>query len=262
MLDRNRGAAFISVLIAGAGMFGIFLFVTYYVQSSLHYSPIKAGVGFMPMVASLVVAAQLSTNVLLPKLGPKLVVPAGMVVACIGMVGLTRLGLESTYASGLLPALLIVGFGLGLIMPSAIQTATYGVEGDFAGVASALVNTSQQVGGSIGTALLNTLAATAATAYAAAHLPPTPEVMAQAAVQGYAVGYWWAAGFFAVGAVLSALLFRRRGAASQQQAGAHSAPRAAGDAEPSTAHAGGGPRHAAAVVSLQDGHDGGPSPDI
>lgn len=212
VLERNRGAAFAAVLIAGAGMFGIFLFVTYYVQSSLHYSPIQAGVGFMPMVASLVVAAQLATNVFLPRLGPKLVIPSGMVVACVGMVALTRLGLESTYAGGLLPPLLIVGFGLGLIMPTAIQTATYGVEGNFAGVASALVNTSQQVGGSIGTALLNTLAASAATGYVAAHLPPNPEVLAQAAVHSYSVGYWWAAGFFAFGAVLTALLFRRRGA--------------------------------------------------
>lgn len=220
LLERNRGAAFASVLIAGAGMFGIFLFVTYYAQSSLHYSPIQAGVGFMPMVASLVVAAQLSTNVLLPRLGPKLVIPSGMVVACLGMVVLTRLGLESTYAGGLLPPLLIVGFGLGLIMPSAIQTATYGVEGSFAGVASALVNTSQQVGGSIGTALLNTLAASAATSYVAAHLPPNPEVLAQAAVHSYSVGYWWAAGFFAFGAVLTALLFRRRGAVAAHS-GAH-----------------------------------------
>ena len=262
VLDRNRGAAFIAVLIAGAGMFGIFLFVTYYVQSSLHYSPIQAGVGFMPMVASLVVAAQLSTNVLLPKLGPKLVVPAGMVVACIGMVSLTRLGLESTYASGLLPPLLIVGFGLGLIMPSAIQTATYGVEGDFAGVASALVNTSQQVGGSIGTALFNTLAATAATAYAAAHLPPTPEVIAQAAVHSYTVGYWWAAGFFAFGAVLTALLFRRRGSAPQHHTGAHAAAVVSAGTEAVAAHSGRGPRHAAAVASLQEGHDGDPAPSV
>ncbi len=233
VLDRNRGAAFISVLIAGAGMFGIFLFVTYYVQTSLHYSPIQAGIGFLPMIGTLIVAAQLATNLLLPKLGPKIVVPAGMIVACIGLVALTRLGLESSYAGGLLPALMIVGFGLGLIMPTSIQTATYGVEGDFAGVASAMVNTSQQVGGSIGTALLNTLAATAATAYAASHLPVTPEVLAQAAVHSYSVAYWWAAGFFAFGALMSALLFRRHHADAHptnpqatepQHTGAHLAP--------------------------------------
>ena len=263
VLDRNRGASFVSVLIAGAGMFGIFLFVTYYAQSSLHYSPIQAGVGFMPMVVSLVVAAQLSTNVLLPKLGPKLVIPAGMVVACIGMVGLTRLGLDSSYATGLLPPLLIVGFGLGLIMPSAIQTATYGVDGEFAGVASALVNTSQQVGGSIGTALLNTLAATAATGYVAAHLPPSPEVMAQGAVHGYSVGYWWAAGFFAFGAVLTALLFRRRGigpglTSVQEDPGVAAVISAGTAGAPAkTEGSGRGPRHAAPVKDGDGVKDGG-----
>ncbi|WP_192841654.1 MFS transporter [Arthrobacter sp. ERGS1:01] len=211
ILDRNRGAAYSSVVIAGAGMFGIFLFVTYYVQSSLHYSPIQTGVGFLPMILMLVLAAQLSTNIFLPRFGPKVMVPFGMILATIGMVYLTRLGLDSTYAKDLLPPLMILGFGMGSIMPASIQTATYGVDRQFAGVASALVNTSQQVGGSIGTALLNTLAATAATNYVASHLPPTAEVAAQAAVHSYAVAYWWGAGFFALGAVMAALLFRRRG---------------------------------------------------
>ncbi|ALO67643.1 Puromycin resistance protein pur8 [Arthrobacter alpinus] len=210
-LNRNRGAAYISVLIAGAGMFGIFLFVTYYVQTSLRYSPIQTGIGFLPMIGMLILAAQLSTNFALPRFGPKVLVPFGMVLSAIGMVYLTRLDLGSTYAGDLLPPLMIIGFGIGSIMPASIQTATYGIDSRFAGVASALVNTSQQVGGSIGTALLNTLAATAATNYIAAHLPPSAEVAAQAAVHSYSVAYWWGAGFFAVGAIVSAILFRRRG---------------------------------------------------
>jgi EmrB/QacA subfamily drug resistance transporter len=211
VLERNRGAAYASVLVAGAGMFGIFLFVTYYVQSSLHYSPIQAGIGFLPMIGMLVLAAQLSTNIWLPRYGPKILVPTGMVLAAAGMAYLTHLGLGSSYAADLLPPLMIIGFGLGTITPASIQTATYGVDSDFAGVASALVNTSQQVGGSIGTALLNTLAATAATNYLATHLPPTAEVAAQAAIHSYRVGDWWGAGFFAAGAVMAALLFRRHG---------------------------------------------------
>lgn len=211
VLDRNRGAAYASVLIAGAGMFGIFLFVTYFVQSSLHYSPIQAGIGFLPMIGMLVLAAQLSTNLLLPRFGPKVLVPFGMILASIGMIYLTRLDLDSSYAHDLLPPLMILGFGIGSIMPASIQTATYGVDRQFAGVASALVNTSQQIGGSVGTALLNTLAATAATGYLASHLPPSAEVAAQAAVHSYAVAYWWGASFFAAGALMSALLFRRRG---------------------------------------------------
>ena len=210
VLDRNRGAAYSSVLIAAVGMFGIFLFVTYYLQTTLHYSPIKTGLSFLPMIAMLVIAAQLSTNLLLPRLGPKVMVPIGMTLAGLGMAYLTRLGVSSTYAADVLPPLLILGTGMGTIMPASIQTATLGVDREFAGVASALVNTSQQVGGSIGTALLNTLAATAAADYLASHLPPTPAVAAQAAVHSYAVAYSWGAGIFAFGAVLAALLFRRR----------------------------------------------------
>ena len=133
----------------------------------------------------------------------------------------------------MLPPLLILGFAMGSIMPASMQTATLGVDREFAGVASAMVNTSQQVGGSIGTALLNTLAATAAADYIANHLPTTAAVTAEAAVQSYAVAYWWGAAFFAFGAILAALLFKRR---------AHSAlssnhnPAATSDAEPVLAH--------------------------
>ena len=210
ILDRNRAAAYSSVLITAIGMFGIFLFVTYYLQTSLHYSPIKTGLSFLPMIAMLVTAAQLSTNILVPRLGPKVMVPIGMTLAAVGMAYLTRLGVGSTYAANVLPPLMILGTGMGSIMPAAIQTATLGVDRQFAGVASALVNTSQQVGGSIGTALLNTLAATAAADYLAAHTPPTAAVAAQAAVHSYAVAYGWGAGIFVFGAVLAALLFRRR----------------------------------------------------
>jgi EmrB/QacA subfamily drug resistance transporter len=211
VLDRNRGAAFASVLIAGAGMFGIFLFVTYYLQTSLGYSPMQTGLSFLPMICMLVLAAQLSTNIFVPRFGPKVMVPFGMLVAATGMVYLTHLDAQSTYAADILPPLMILGFGMGSIMPASMQAATLGIDRSFAGVASATVNTSQQVGGSIGTALLNTLAATAATDYVTTHAPATAAVMADAAIASYAVAYWWGAGFFAFGAVLAALLFRRRG---------------------------------------------------
>lgn len=210
VLDRDRGAAYLSVLIAGASMFGIFLFVTYYLQVSLGYSPIQTGLSFLPMIGMLVLAAQLGTNLLLPRLGPKIMVPFGMVLGVIGMLLLTRLDLGSGYAADVLPALMLLGLAMGTIMPGSMQTATRGVDVQFAGVASAMVNTSQQVGGSIGTALLNTLAATAVTDYLASHAPVTATIVAEAAVQSYAVAYGWGAGFFAVGAVLTVLLFRRR----------------------------------------------------
>ncbi len=232
VLDRNRGAAYSSVLIAGAAMFGIFLFVTYYLQATLGYSPIQTGLSFLPMIGMLVVAAQIGTNFLVPRLGPKVLVPAGMIVGVIGMLLLTRLDVHSSYVPSILVPLMILGFAMGTIMPASMQTATLGVDRQFAGVASAMVNTSQQVGGSIGTALLNTLAATAATDYLASHTPLTAAIGVDAAITSYSTAYLWGAGFFAFGAVLSALLFRRR---SQGLSLSH-APVATVDAEPVLAH--------------------------
>ncbi|GAA2071355.1 MFS transporter [Microbacterium hatanonis] len=210
VLDRNRAASYLSILIAGAGMFGIFLFVTYFLQASLGFSPMQTGFSFLPMVLMLVLAAQLSTNFLLPRLGAKVMVPIGMALGTVGMLLLTRLQLDSVYAVDVLPALMVLGLAMGSIMPASMQTATLGVDRHFAGVASAMVNTSQQVGGSIGTALLNTIAATATADYIASRLPADAETAASAAVAGYAAAYGWGAGFFAVGGVIAALLFRRR----------------------------------------------------
>ncbi|WP_375389933.1 MFS transporter [uncultured Amnibacterium sp.] len=222
--DRNRAAAYASVVIAGAGMFGVFLFVTYYVQSTLGYSPIQTGVAFLPMIGMLVLAAQLGTNLLVPRFGPKVMVPIGMVLATTAMVLFTRLDVHSAYAPDLLLPLLLMGAGMGSIMPASMQTATLGVDRQYAGVAGALVNTSQQVGGSISTALLNTLAATALTDYLASHAPVTAAVGAEAAVHGYATAYWWCAAFFAGGAILAAVVFRRR----DQGLGLHTATSTAG----------------------------------
>ena len=216
ILDRNRGAAFMSILLAAVGMFAIFLFVTYYLETTLKYTPIQTGISYLPMVACLVLAAQIGTNFLVPRLGPKVMVPIGMVMATGGMLWLTQLGVHSTYAADIMPPLMLMGLAMGTIMPASMQSATLGVSRDYAGVASALVNTSQQVGGSIGTALLNTLAASALTAYLAAHPPlahTAPAIAAAlgaASVHSYAIAYTWGAGSFAIGAVMSAFLFRRK----------------------------------------------------
>jgi EmrB/QacA subfamily drug resistance transporter len=211
LADRNRGAAFSTVLIASAGMFGVFLFLTYYLQGTLRYSPVESGLAFLPMVGTLMVTAQLTTNVLVPRIGPKIVVPSGLMFAAVGMAWFTRLGLQSTYTAHVLPPLLALGVGLGLAMPTAMSRATLGVRMSDQGVASATTNTSQQIGGAISTALLNSLANSAAATYVAAHLSD-PLVTADAALHGYHTPFWWAAGFYASGAVLAALLFRRRGA--------------------------------------------------
>jgi EmrB/QacA subfamily drug resistance transporter len=211
LADRNRGAAFSTIFIASAGMFGVFLFLTYYLQATLGYSPVKNGLAFLPMVGTLMVTSQLTTNVLVPKIGPKVVAPVGLLLAAVGMAWLTRLNLESTYAAQVLPPLMAIGAGLGLAMPTAMSRATLGVRMSDQGVASATVNTSQQIGGAISTALLNYLANSAVAAYVAQHLSD-PLIQADAALHGYRTAFWWAAGFYAAGTVVTALLFRRKGA--------------------------------------------------
>jgi EmrB/QacA subfamily drug resistance transporter len=199
--DRNRGGAYAAVLVVGAGMFGVFLFLTYYLQQTLGFSPVETGLAFLPMVAALSVAAGIAQTRILPRTGPRPLISLGMLIAGVGMAWLAQVGVHSTYAANVLAPLLVMGLGIGLTMATAMNTATLGVKATDAGVASALVNTGQQIGGSIGTALLSTLAATAA----AAHLGHGP---AAAAVQGYTTAFWWAAAIFAGGAVLCGLLLR------------------------------------------------------
>jgi EmrB/QacA subfamily drug resistance transporter len=207
VLDRDRGASFAAMFLAGAGMFGVFLFLTYYLQQILRYSPVTTGLAFLPMVVCMVISSVVATNVMLPKWGAKILVPTGMGLAGAGMVWLTGLGLNSSYAAHVMGPLMVMGLGMGLIFACAMNLATAGIAPRDAGVGSAMVNTSQQVGGSIGTALLNTLATTAAANYLVGK-HPTPQVKAQAAIESYATAYWWSAAFFAVGLIVTALLYR------------------------------------------------------
>ncbi|MGW5639322.1 DHA2 family efflux MFS transporter permease subunit, partial [Streptomyces sp. NPDC003832] len=160
LLDRDRAASFLTVLLTGAGMFGVFLFLTYYLQLNLGFSPTKTGVAFLPMVGALMVAAQLGTTVLVPRIGPRIVLPLGFAVATGGMAWLAGIGVGSDYLTAVLPPLIVIGAGLGMVMPPAMQLATGGVAAEDAGVASATVNAMQQVGGSIGTALLSAVRVT------------------------------------------------------------------------------------------------------
>ncbi|MDF2258559.1 MFS transporter [Streptomyces ferralitis] len=207
LTDRTRAASFLSILIAGAGMFAIFLFLTYYLQQIRHYSPVDNGLAFIPLIAVLVVTSQITTTVLLPRFGPKPLVPAGMMLAAAGMALLTRLGVDSGYLSHVLPSLLLMGIGMGLVLPTSVSLATFGVEERFAGAAAATANTTQQIGGSIGTAVLNTLAAAATSAFAAGR-QATPATLAAAAVHGYAAAFWCTACLFVVGAVMAVSLYR------------------------------------------------------
>jgi EmrB/QacA subfamily drug resistance transporter len=207
LTDRNRAASFIMLALSGAGVFGVFLFLTYYLQESLGYTPVTTGLAFLPMVGALMVAAQITSNTLVPRFGPKTVVPAGAVIAAAGLAMLTRLGLSSGYATDVLPWLVVIGLGIGLVMPTAVSLASSGIRPGDAGVGSAAVNTMQQIGGAVGTALLNTLAAS----YLHGK-QPTPAVLAQAQLHSYATAYWWSAGLFLAGAIVALFLYRKAGA--------------------------------------------------
>ncbi|GAA0289224.1 MFS transporter [Kineococcus aurantiacus] len=210
VLDRDRGGALLGIAVVGAGMFGVFLFLTYYMSATLGYSPVQTGLGFLPMIAAISLAAGVVGSVLMPRVGPKPLTPTGLLLAALGMVWLTRLQVDSAYAGAILPGLLVTGLGLGFVFASAMATATLGVRPADAGVGSATANTAQQIGGSIGTALLSAFAGSAASDWIAGHVTGTPTAadVAQAAVASYHTAFWWSAGIFAAGAVVTLLLLR------------------------------------------------------
>jgi len=214
--DRNRGGAYLAVLIVGVGMYGIFLFLTYYLQQTLGFSPVVSGVAFLPMIFMVVVAANLSNVVLLPRFGPKLLVTAGMLLAAGSLAWLTRIGLHSGYATAVLGPTMLAGLGLGFTIAPSMNTGTFGVPPQDAGVASATLNTGQQVGASIGTSLLNTIFASAVARYLVGHLNPATLVhghpaaslTAMSLIHGYTTGFWVAAAIFSAGAIICGTLLR------------------------------------------------------
>jgi EmrB/QacA subfamily drug resistance transporter len=213
VVNRTRGGSLTVMLFASIGTFGVFLFLTYYLQSTLGFSPVKTGIAFLPLIAALSIVAQIANRSLLPRFGPKPIVPVGMLIAAGASVGLHSLGLHSSYASQVLPYLLVLGIGSGLSVAPAFSTGTLGLAPQDAGVGSATLNTAQQVGGSIGTALLNTLAASAAASYLASHAS-NPNSAAGAALHGETTAFLWSAIAYAAGAVVAGLILPRGGLAT------------------------------------------------
>jgi predicted MFS family arabinose efflux permease len=207
--NRARAGSYLAVLFTGTGTFGVFLFVTYYLQQDLDYSPLMSGLAFLPMIGSVIVTSVGVNSLLLTKLGPRPLIVAGMLLAALGLVLLTRLEVGSTYAADVLPSLIVIGAGLGLVFPTASNTATAHVDPAESGVASSLVSVGQQVGGSLGTALLNTVAVSATTAYLSTHHHGS-ELVPKATVHGYTVAFWWSAAIFAFGALVCGLLLPGR----------------------------------------------------
>jgi EmrB/QacA subfamily drug resistance transporter len=207
--DRNRGASFAAIASAGAGIFALFLFLTYYFQTTKGMSAFATGLAFLPLSVAIIVAATAVSTRVLARTGPRPLIPAGMLSASAGMALLTRIGTDTAYASHVLPSLVLIGLGFGTIVAAAFATATLGVAARDSGVVSAMVSTSQQIGGSIGAALLSTMAASAVTDYLAGHgHGHGSEALRRAAVEGDVTAFRWAAAIFALGALVTAGLLR------------------------------------------------------
>ena len=217
--DRARGGAYATIALAGSAVFAVFLFLTYFMQQNLGFSPLKTGVGFLPMTVMIVLTATTVQTRILPRTGAKPLVVAGMGLGVVAMLMFSRLTADAAYASNVLPWLVLTGLAMGLIFAPAFSTATLGVKSSEAGIASAMVNTSQQVGGSIGTALLSTIFASAAASFASAH-GHAANLAAQAAIHGYTTAFDWAAGLFAIGLLLALLILPTDGAARARVANA------------------------------------------
>jgi EmrB/QacA subfamily drug resistance transporter len=207
--ERNRGGVYLSLGLAIIAMFGTFLFLTYYLQIVKGYSPISTGFAFLPMIAGMITGSTQIGARLMTRVAPRLLMGPGFLVAALGMLLLAQLEIGSSYASVVLPAMVLLGLGMGTAFMPAMSLATHGIEPRDAGVASAMVNTSQQVGGAIGTALLNTIAASATTSYIKDHIagasskPQQQLVQLEGMVHGYANAIWFAVGILVVAAAIA-----------------------------------------------------------
>ena len=221
--DRARGGAYATIALAGSAVFAVFLFLTYYLQQNLGYSPLKTGLAFLPMTAMIVLTATTVQTRMLHRTGARPLVMAGMTL------GVTRdaavhpaVAARAPTSPTCCPALLLTGVGMGCIFAPAFSTATLGVKSSDAGIASAMVNTSQQVGGSVGTALLSTIFASAAASFASSHAGP-PRSPGAAAIHGYTTAFEWAAALFAAGLLVAIFVLPRDGAARAAAANAQAA---------------------------------------
>jgi MFS family permease len=197
--NRNRGGAYLSSFFVGIGLFSMFLFLTYFFQIVQGYTPLQAGMLFLPFSAGIIVSAGIASQ-LMPRFGPRYVTFAGFALATAGMLLLTRLTPDSTYWPEVLPAMIIISLGMGLIFVPLSATALFGVGDDDTGVASAVLNTAQQIGGSVGIAFLNTIATSATAAYVIANNVNPFDASAQ--VKGYVDAFTWGAGILVLGGIL------------------------------------------------------------
>ena len=199
--ERNRAGSYLGSLVVGAGLFSMFLFLGLYLQVVLGYSPLKSGFAFLPFTAGIIIFAGIASQ-LLPKFGPKPLMVPGLIAASFGLLMLARITPETSYTTHVLPSLLIMSSGIALVFIPLTSTSLHAVSHNDTGVASAMVNTSQQIGGSLGTALLNTVAATATATYATANTALGDKVMPFAMTHGFTVAFKFSAVLLLAGAIL------------------------------------------------------------
>jgi EmrB/QacA subfamily drug resistance transporter len=189
VLDRNRGGSYLASLLVFAGLFAMFLFLSYYFQYNLDYSALKSGIAFLPFSGGIIVTSGV-VSALLPRTGPKPLMLIGLAMGTIGLATFTFISDTSSWVTSVLPGELLMSVGLALVFVPLSSLALAGVNDDDAGVASAVLNSTQQIGGSLGTALLNTFYASAVTSYVVAHHLPPSAFNPLAAIHGYHVAFW------------------------------------------------------------------------
>ncbi|MEV6681957.1 MFS transporter [Streptomyces erythrochromogenes] len=213
LLERNRAGAYLAAGLSVTALFGLFLFLTYYFQVVKGYSPVTTGLAFLPMIAGMIVGSARIGTRLTPRIPPRMLIGPGLLLAAVGMLLLTGLEAGSSYPALILPAQILIGLGMGSASMSATALSTHRIDPADAGVASAMVNSSRQIGAAIGTALLNTIAASATTAYeafrageGAGAAAAARTLRTQALVHGFSTATWWAAGILLVGAAAAFVL--------------------------------------------------------
>jgi EmrB/QacA subfamily drug resistance transporter len=221
VLDRNRGGAYLTVALGIAGMFGAFLFLTYYLQVVLRFTPVQAGLAFLPMTLASQAGSWVIAARLMPRLPARALMAPGALVAAAGMGLLTQLQPDTNYLTLVLPAELLLGLGTSCVMVPAFSIGTLGVDRREAGIAAATVNTFQQIGGSLGIAVLNTIAASATAAYLAGNSRGLST--AEAIVHGYSVATGWGVAILVLGAVVAAVLINAGKPSAPQHGGVVSA---------------------------------------
>jgi EmrB/QacA subfamily drug resistance transporter len=208
VLDRNRGGAYLTVALGIAGMFGAFLFLTYYLQVVLRFTPLQAGLAFLPITLASQAGSWVIAARLMPRLPARALMAPGALVAAAGMALLTQLQPDTNYLTLVLPAEILLGIGTSCVMVPAFSIGTLGVDRREAGIAAATVNTFQQIGASIGVAVLNTIAASATAAYLA--VGSNERLRSEGIVHGYSVATEWGVAILVLAAVVTAVLINAR----------------------------------------------------